>query len=212
MHHVKSFGEFVKSCARLARGLPASPPQYSPEMLSAFEALADVISPTIASPDVAEASTSTLNAPMSSASMSTSIPPTSTSRKRSQRNSDSSSETSQSPTPELSSSSDEGDDNEVNDNLCGIKLPKGRKMGPYLAAELKKMSEKERTMKMLVYLKYTQKDLDKANIEAKQRLVDVWLGDDGGPVSEDDEEQVDNQGSTSLKGKGKEKEKSPHRA
>ncbi|EEB98436.1 hypothetical protein MPER_02053, partial [Moniliophthora perniciosa FA553] len=165
--------------------LPASPPQYTPEMLSAFESLADIINPTTVDSDVAA---STLNHTMSSASASTS-------RKRGRKDSDSGVETPHSPTPELSSDSSGDDDNDddITNGLCGIKLTKGRKIGPYLAAELKKMSEKERTMKMLVYSKCTQKELDKADVEAKHRLVDMWLGDGATESGVDDEGQVEEQ-------------------
>ncbi|EEB97602.1 hypothetical protein MPER_03046, partial [Moniliophthora perniciosa FA553] len=171
--HIRPFADFVKSCSRLEKGYPASPPQYPPEIQAAFAIPvlnADISAPTV-EPNVA-ASTSTGLAV--TATMSTS----SSSRKRPRKDSNGD-ETPHTTTPELSSDDDNNipKEDSVDFGPCSIKLPKGRRMGQYLAAELKQMAEKERTMKMLAYSSYSQTELDRADYRAKMRLVDDWMGD-----------------------------------
>ncbi|KAK7030291.1 SERTA domain-containing protein 3 [Paramarasmius palmivorus] len=214
MHHVRSFAEFVKSCSRLQKGYPASPPQHTPDIVERSKA-DDIIAPTVdirptdSSTLAAHSSCATAMAVSSTSSTQAVAASSSLPRKRSRRNSNSSDDTTHSPTPELS----DGDDNDqirdvdaVDYGECGIKLTKGRRMGKNLALELKTMSRKDRTRHMLVYSKYNQRELDREDKKAKIRLESMLQQDseeeDDGKVERDEELAA----SEPVKGKGKSKE------
>ncbi|KAK7019753.1 SERTA domain-containing protein 3 [Paramarasmius palmivorus] len=199
MHHILSFAEFVKACSRLEKGYTAAPPEHPAELVSACDEAADISNPTVGdSPDVASSSLPTTTVPtaMASSSSSSTQP-----HKRSSKEIDSGDDTPHSPTPELSSDDDQNiPKDSVDYGECGIKLLPGRRMGKFLAAELRNTSRQERTKKMLVFSKYTQKELNKEEQAAKQRFVTSMMDED----SEDDDEVLPVR---SAKGKGKGKAK-----
>ncbi|KAK7045902.1 SERTA domain-containing protein 3 [Paramarasmius palmivorus] len=209
MHHVLSFAEYVKACARLEQGYPATPPQYPPELVSACAESADIINPMVEAvgETTVPAPTSlptTSNPTMMAASLSSSSS-SAQPRKRTRRNSDSGDNTPHSPTPELLSDNDQNiPDDSVDYGECGIKLAPGRRMGKYLALELKEMSRQERTKKVLVYSKYTQKDLHKEEQAAKKRFIDDLMNEDS---EEEEEEEL-----PTPRGKGKGKAKPKQKA
>ncbi|KAK7016228.1 hypothetical protein VNI00_018947 [Paramarasmius palmivorus] len=209
MHHVLLFAEYVKACARLEQGYPATPPQYPPELVSACAESADIINPMVEAvgETTVPAPTSlptTSNPTMMAASLSSSSS-SAQPRKRTRRNSDSGDNTPHSPTPELLSDNDQNiPDDSVDYGECGIKLAPGRRMGKYLALELKEMSRQERTKKVLVYSKYTQKDLHKEEQAAKKRFIDDLMNEDS---EEEEEEEL-----PTPRGKGKGKAKPKQKA
>ncbi|KAK7032063.1 SERTA domain-containing protein 3 [Paramarasmius palmivorus] len=215
MHHILSFAEFVKACARLEKGYPAAPPQHPSDLVSACDETADISTPTVGDARNMASSTSlpTTSLPSFPAAMASS--PSSSSaqaRKYSSKDIDSGDDTPHSPTPDLSSDDDQNiPDDTVDYGECGIKLAPGRRMGKFLAAELRNTSRQERTKKMLVFSKYTQKELDREEHAAKQRFLSSMMDEDEGDEEDEDNDELPSaprsKGKRKAKGKGKGKTK-----
>ncbi|KAK7014447.1 SERTA domain-containing protein 3 [Paramarasmius palmivorus] len=126
-------------------------------------------------------------------------------RKHSSKDIESGEDTPHSPSPELSSDDDLNiPDDSIDYGKCGIKLAPGRRMGKFLAAELRNSSRQDRTRRMLVYSKYTQKELRKEEQLAKQRFLES--------IDDDDSEDNKLPFKPKTKGKGKAKGKSKSKA